>query len=386
LDTAPIQRDSLGVQIVENRTSRDALPNWTLSDTPAYEIGGGDGEPYLYLIRGIVKGRQSKRWAVLGEGESGILVFDSVGNYVSQFGRYGEGPGELAGRYGIHACGRDTVAVAEGRRVSLFDFNGSFIDSTPLSLHGAVTEMQGISDDCQSLFLVQSRLPSVPSQGQVGTLLASAWWYSLGQQDSSDTIRFERSQVLGKQTEYQDIVVLPWGRSAVWAVSDDMVFLGEGATFEIRGFDTDGRLTRITRWATEPTLIPGEAKDKYNAVRARRSAESRTWSDILPELGFAPVPEVFPAFVDFIVDDSGAIWVQEYPTWAAGLWGLIRTGSSGDPPSRWIGFDPMGRIQATLSVPADYRLMWVGGDEAVALWTDSLDVEHLTVHSIERDQ
>jgi len=284
----------------------------------------------------------------------------------------------------MYGCGADTVAVAEGGRVSLFEMNGTHLTTVSLATLGRAVEMQGVTTDCRNLFLVEATAPSVPAEGELGALVGTGWWYDRDSGTVSEPVEFERSQVLGKRTTYQSTVILPWGRDASWATSDRAVFLGDGSAPIVEAFDVRGNLRHRITWDAEPVRVSPGNRARYERIRARRIARSPTWEELLPDLRGAPIPDVRPIFVSLLVAADGALWVQEYPDWAGGLWGLIRTGEVGDPPSRWLVFDEIGRLIAKVHIPAESRLLSASGDAVAVLERDSLDVEYVRVYPLDR--
>lgn len=65
-----------------------------------------------------------------GRGEPRILKFDASGNFVSQWGSRGTGPGQFAVAHSIDIDDQDRIYVAdrENMRVQIFDTNGSYVD------------------------------------------------------------------------------------------------------------------------------------------------------------------------------------------------------------------------------------------------------------------
>ncbi|MDT8341064.1 MAG: hypothetical protein RQ751_06085 [Longimicrobiales bacterium] len=392
-EVTTLLRDSAGVLISETRGLPSGVPEWRLAEEPTLELGRArtPDDPYLFRLRAAFRSGDARHWAVLSDGLGGIAVYDSVGTFLRQVSRPGEGPGELMGRYGMWGCGEDTVAVAEGGRVSFFTLDGAFVSSIQLSIVrpsslGGVAEMQGVSADCRHLFLIETTMPDPPAVGEVGVTSGAASWFDRYRDARSVAIRFERSQVLGKVTRYQTVVFLPWGRNASWTTSGELAYLGDGSSPMIEAFDFGGQLRRRIVWEVSKPVITPREKARYDLLRSRQMESSPAWEELLPERGRAPVPDAKPYYVDLLASDDGHLWVQEYPEWAGGLWGTgaLRTGHTSDAPGRWLIFDPQGRLTATVAVPADYRLLSVTADEVVALWKDELDVEYVRIHALER--
>jgi len=65
-----------------------------------------------------------------GRGEPRVLKFDSQGNFISQWGRRGDKPGEFAVAHAIEIDAQDRIYVAdrENFRIQIFDTDGRFLD------------------------------------------------------------------------------------------------------------------------------------------------------------------------------------------------------------------------------------------------------------------
>ncbi|MDT8368769.1 MAG: hypothetical protein RQ745_06150 [Longimicrobiales bacterium] len=393
-EVTTLLRDSAGVLISETRGLPSGVPEWRLADEPSLELGRAEtpDDPHLFRVWAAFRSGDGARWAVLSAGLGGVVVYDSVGTFLRQVGRPGEGPGDLNGVWGMWGCGADTVAVAESGRVSFFTLDGAYVSSTPhsrippSSLGGAI-EVQGVSADCRHLFLIDATMPNPPAVGEVGAVAGAASWFDRDRELRSAEVHFERSQTLGRKvtvTPWMTTFLLPWGRSTSWTTAGDLVYLGDGSSPVIEAFDLGGRLRRRIVWEATPPIIGRRDEARYDRLRARMIAIYPDREEWVPELRQVSVPETRPFYVDALAGDDGYLWVQEYPEWAGGLNDILDTGDASDPPGRWLIFDPKGRLTATVKVPADYEVLSVAGDEVVAVWKDDLDVEYVRVHAIER--
>jgi hypothetical protein len=101
----------------------DSLPLWKL-ELPLRVSGGGPaGEGFSAVTDIAVDARG--RLLVLDRGQSGVLVFDSLGRYERTIGRRGRGPGELLGAVRLTVWG-DTICVSDPAqaRLEMFSLDG----------------------------------------------------------------------------------------------------------------------------------------------------------------------------------------------------------------------------------------------------------------------
>jgi hypothetical protein len=79
----------------------------------------------------------------LGSNQEGkIYKFDPLGRIVSTFGRKGQGPGDLQGIVALDILDGTKLVTYGGRRLSLFDLDGKFQNSLPVS--GTIWDMAAL--------------------------------------------------------------------------------------------------------------------------------------------------------------------------------------------------------------------------------------------------
>lgn len=81
------------------------------------------------------------------------------------------------------------------------------------------------------------------------------------------------------------------------------------------------------------------------------------------------VPERWPAFRSFVVDDEGRIWL-----------GLL---ASNGQPTRWTAFDETGTPICAATLPPNVDVRLIRGRKAYAVATDESDVPQIRVYSVE---
>lgn len=73
------------------------------------------------------------------------------------------------------------------------------------------------------------------------------------------------------------------------------------------------------------------------------------------------IPDVRPALGRVLVDDSGRIWMSQFPM-------IIEPEVE---PSRWLVLDPEGNPLGRLAIPPGQRLITVRGDRALLITEDA---------------
>ena len=86
-----------------------------------------------------------------------------------------------------------------------------------------------------------------------------------------------------------------------------------------------------------------------------------------------PSPETRPAYADLLVDPAGAVWLRPFR-------GMSEAGG----PEHWLVLGPDGNWLGSVEIPEDFRLMDIGTDEILGVWTDEMDVPHPQVRRLSR--
>jgi hypothetical protein len=107
----------------------------------------------------------------------------------------------------------------------------------------------------------------------------------------------------------------PFTRSFSAAVDRGRIHTGDGTTWEVRTWDSSGRLVRILRVALPPEPVTQELRsafvDEYFAGNSADYRERTTGHARFRDLSIYPAN--LPAFSDLRVDPGGRLWVKRYP-------------------------------------------------------------------------
>lgn len=379
--------DSSGVTVVV--TQPGGLPTgerWTLSPDPVLDIGGAGPSAAgidLFQVVGAFRVEGSGEVVVGNKGTSQVLVFDSSGSLIRAIGGRGQGPGELEGLYGLHPCGAGRFMVDEGRRASVFTLQGDLVGVTPPEWRD-IFNFEGISSDCSRILFMVPAAPADLRVGRVGSWEGTLAWGDLQTGQREDLVTFPAFQTIGREVNgVLQWVSFPWWRRARWVVADDRVLLATGEKSEVEVWDPDEGLVGIYRWPPPPVDITAADEAQNRRVRATRLTEDPSRAPYIPPVDDIFVPERKPALWEMLIDGTGDLWVQEYPFWYGG-WGFGWANRIGAEPVDWTVFDRTGRVIRVASIPAEVEVLSVQGQSVVALWRDSLMVEHVRVYRLQR--
>ncbi len=128
----------------------------------------------------------------------------------------------------------------------------------------------------------------------------------------------------------------------------------------------DGTVEMIVRREHRAEPVGGAYMDSLRAAQRRAYGEEAAHA-----LDQFPIGDALPAFGELLVDDARSLWVERFP-WP------------GRDRSWWDVFAPDGKLLASVSMPARFRLMQPGRDYVLGVWKDESDVEHVRMYRLER--
>ena len=132
-------------------------------------------------------------------------------------------------------------------------------------------------------------------------------------------------------------------------------------------YSVEGALLKLVRRATPNRPITAEIADDYRTRLLE--GNSRLPGSLRRQRADMPLPETMPAYMGFLVDDIGNLWVREY------------TRSS--EPQSWVVFDPEGRFLGHVDMPTeDGWPTHIGADFVLGTWNDEMDVEYVKVYEL----
>lgn len=246
-----------------------------ISDIRGFDI---DSEGAIYLSNYI-----------RGSGDC-IFKFTGNGNFITSFGRKGQGPGEFH-QYAKDLCinEQDLIQTFAPRKHSLIIYSKDrrLVKEIPLwfTIHGITALKNG-------KFLASETLRTHESLYYYRVKL------SLYNADF-DTIK-----------ELENVIIPNRASASYWMVSEKNIYVGNDERgYEIWVYDLKGNLLRKIRKEYEPIEIPEEIKKRINNIyKEIRKRSSWTGKIVDP-------PKHWPPFSTFFSDEKERLYVR---TWEKG--------------------------------------------------------------------
>ena len=365
-------RDSAGVLIAENvEPSGDETPAWRVGEDPILVVGEDRQASWDHLFTYIAGALRTSDGGVVvaDRGATNVREYGPNGQYVSTWGRKGDGAGEFATVTGMHRWRPDSVVVWDmfARRLTVFDSDGRV---------GRVSRFSTLGSPSLVGVLPRERI-----------VLGRVTTFEFGPEAGVDQFRsgYRREQQLYEirdgtgeaptllgpypHTEYQvnktstslRIASIPYSRQVVAGIWNGLVVVGPNDTYELRAYNGDGSLGAVIRLAKSPVATTeAERRAYFNESRERDSQNT----DL-------PIASHLPMFDRVIGDDAGYLWVRDYDL-------------PGDGPVSWTVFDSLGSVVARSETPDNSEVWEIGADYVVASRVDGLGVQSVVVLPLQR--
>lgn len=153
-------------------------------------------------------------------------------------------------------------------------------------------------------------------------------------------------------------------------MTEEGALITDGRSYEIRAYDTQGRLSRIYRIDQPDQPVTEEMVDaKIELEAAAREKRSREYIEMVYDE--VPMPDTLPAFESLQVDELGWVWAELY-RWRP------------EEARTWMVFDTAGRAPGIIRTPAHLEIGTIGRDYILGVWRDELDVEYVHRYSLQR--
>lgn len=362
-------------------------PTWRVAPTPQVEIGEVDGED-VYLFQSVRSADflPDGRIVVADGGGQVIRIYSPDGEFRTEFGGRGEGPGEFRDLEKTWVTSRGRIAVWDegNRRITTFDRQGELKDTELVAV--GRTRPRGLGN--LEAFL------GVFSDGDV--LLGSL---ALGSPAGGNDLVPDRLFVsrFGLDGKLREVVgelsgmrrhggrPIPFSPVPLVAVARDTIFEADGYGTRITVRDETGSEIRTIDLPRREVSADGVWSSLEAELRRRRS-RLPIYKLFLRNLerGRVPRDARFPQLADLLVDDRGHLWVKRYEPPDDSIWLREKGAQWPAPGGVWQVVRPDGRLEGTVRMPEDVRPLEINGDRLLGLATEELGVERVVVHRIRR--
>jgi hypothetical protein len=377
--------DSAGIAIVENRGPYE---EWRIAEAPEVRIGTVEGDSAYQFHRVRFAGRLSDGRIVVADGSNQVRWFDPDGTFRSATGGQGGGPGEFGNMVGFVLTPADTLVIhdSRNRRATWLSPGEAFVRDMPLRevATGQATLLALTSDGRLTLSVSTTpygelRPDFTYVQDTLSILASSAQRIdTIARRPGSDNAIWAAFE--GGQVNRMAVSGMPFAHAVAAAATADSYAIADGGTGEIRYYDWSGALTRIARVPeVSGVVFTDDHKSRFvdyqiAAARQRGSADpSGVEEGARQQMAIIPDGHTMPTFADLLSDVDGRIWLREFaPVWVD------------ETDHAWTVFGPDGRVERKVRTPLDLRVLHVDPEFVTGVERDSLDVEYVTVHRLER--
>lgn len=385
-------RDSAGIEIVENVTPAWDGDGWRVSAEPSVTIGrlSGDERYFFGEVAGALVLRDG-RIAVLDGQTALIRVYSPQGVHITDWGGWGEGPGESSGSpRNIFPYRGDSILVEQVayHGFNIFDDQGRFG-------RVAASEMWLLFHSNRASLFDPSLAPVKTCCTLWGPLPNGAFLGSYSEMlpyPGSGTVRASVMAAItpdsGGTPEAAGIFngglynLLPQGGLTDlqfqfrfgMAVGPDGYFVTEGDSYSIDAYDPNGRLRRIIRLDRESRPVTDEVRVAHEArLREETSPENEEW---LRRRLSVPYPTHLPAFEWLHADADGNVWARQQSYVARGMPDADRY--------EYFVFGADGRHLGMIALPTGLGVYQIGHDFVLGKVRDELDVDYVHLYRIEK--
>lgn len=320
---------------------------------------------------------------VLDGADARISVLDGSGRLERTLGRRGDGPGELRSPDRVEP-GRDGgIAVLERRPPAIQFWNGDGAferrqelvtggdlaparDTRPIAVE--VADWGPVLPEGRSVRLVRldpadpstsrSRVYVADSTGRIGTPVTA--WRTAG-------TRSRLPEVFGARRSWT---------GARAADGSGRIVVARGDRYELRAYDTSGRLRTLIRRDVEPEAVTAALRDRAVQRFAEEAARAGAPPSLTRKLREdVPVADALPVIGDLWYSrPDRRVWVG-IPGPGGGSESLVVVRA-------YDVYAPGGSYLGRVPAPSDFRLRRVRGDLLYGSWRDSLDVPGIRVYRL----
>jgi hypothetical protein len=333
---------------------------WSIDPKPSLVLGdaSADTTELFAVVAGATR-LPNGQILVADRAEFTLKLFDAGGRRIRQFGRRGQGPGEVSSLKTMLRCGDSIVTMdLNGNRTSVFALDGKYVRSFRFGSPQTGRPPYRTSCNARTVFAHFGWESRSDMKGGAYRPIVPFW---ISGADSG--IR----QVIGQfpgvdryglviDNEMRGSRPMLLGKSPVVGLATDRLYIGSADQYEVQSFDFTGKLIATQRktnvnLATTPADIQyAQEKELATVTEARRASNVRDYAAM-------QYPKTIPAYADLVVDSEGFVWIQDYP----------RAKSA---TVRWTVFSPQGQQRVELVLPTHLEVYEIGRDYVLGRYLD----------------
>lgn len=371
---AVVRRDSAGIEIVESfrpawGDSGQADSNaWGVDPEPLLDLTvSGSGDPHNFYQVRDVKRLPDGSLVVANRGSDEIRKFSAEGRFVGSAGGHGEGPGEFTNLQQVEPVGDSLLARDIRSRITLFGPDLRHVRT--LQLPPGVRDLHDLGNGT----LVAPVIVDYPEAYGLLRPPEALLVYGL-EGDRVDSI----GRTPGSEEYVTDALMgRPlFGRASVLDTHDGRVFVGSADHMQVEELNSAGDTVRILRIPDFPLALTAAQVEAERDARLDIPLPPGATSlppFLVQAIEDMPSPETRPAYAAMLVDPTGAVWLRPF-----------RGTSEDGGPEHWLVLGPDGAWLGSVEITEDFRVMEIGIDEILGVWTDGMDVQHPQVLRLRR--
>ena len=365
--------DSAGIRVIEIGPGLGGVVRQrVLASEPDLIIRFREDDPAL-VVSGItdVQLLSQGRIAVANEVASEVLVFDSAGRHIDTWGGAGAGPGEFGRLEWLASRPPDSLAAGDARlrRVTMFDPDGIFVRSLEGAVGGGGSSSSipprplGLFADgsiIAAFFEPVATAVEGPVRPEVEVVVippSGEGLHSVGTWPGDELSLFRQDGLL-------QAVAPPFGRRLHISARSDGLWVGDDASWEVRGYSSEGQLRTIVRALVSPGLVSDDLLEQRIAEKYRgRVSDAASLARLTRDQRRIAHHTTMPSLGTVVGMTGGGVAVGEYQ------WNTAS-------PRAWFMVDSMGGVSA-IDLPPALEVKRVGPDWVIGVVRDELDREEI---------
>lgn len=364
--------DSAGVRVVEIGPGLGGVVRQrVLASEPDLIIRSREDDPAV-IVSGVtdVQLLSQGRIAVANEVGSEILVFDSAGRHVDTWGGAGAGPGEFGRLEWLASRPPDSLAAGDARlrRVTMFDPNGTYVRNLGAIVGGGSSSAipprpLGLFSDgsvIAAFFEPVATAVEGPVRPAVEVVVippSGDGVHSVGTWPGDELSLFRQDGLL-------QVVAPPFGRRLHISTESDGLWVGDDASWEVRGYSSEGQLRTIVRALVSPALVSDDLLEQRIAEKYRgRVSDAASLARLTRDQTRIAHHTTMPSFGTVVGMTGGGVAIGEYQ------WSIASSRA-------WFIVDSMGRV-AAIDLPPALEVKRLGPEWVIGVVRDELDREEI---------